>query len=253
MSFLRDFFAREVDFDDGMGLFGSLHIGLSLFFLILYAAVILFRGELRRFGHFKAVRYATGAVLSANMLIHYTGRIIIGEWRFSEDLPLHICFMANFFLIYILFTNNKGSLFSVIYYFTMIGPLPAAVFPDISRTWSGYLFYQFIISHHVMMLCGLYCAFVLEYETAPRSAVRAFVFGNSYVAAMAVFNRIFGTNYIMLGQLPEQLYRFFPFLNTMPAVFWLELVGIAALAAAYFLWAATEKHPPLGKRREHIG
>lgn len=249
MSFLRDLFARKVDFDGGMELFGALHIGISLFFLTLYASVILFRGELRRFGHFKAIRRTMGAVLLANMLIHYAGRIIIGEWHFSEDLPLHICFVTNFFLIYILFTDNKGSLFSVIYYFTVIGPLPAAVFPDISRTWSGYLFHQFIISHHVMLLFSLYCAFVLQYETSSSGAVRAFVTGNCYVALMGIFNRVFGTNYIMLGELPDRLYRAFPFLYAMPALFWLELAGIAALTAAYLLWERTEKRPTLIKRR----
>lgn len=253
MSFLHDLFARKVDFDSGMELFGALHVGISLFFLSLYAAVILFRGELRRFGHFGLIRRTMGAVLLANMLIHYAGRVIIGEWRFSEDLPLHICFVTNFFLIYILFTDNKGSLFSVIYYFTVIGPLPAAVFPDISRTWSGYLFHQFIISHHVMLLFSLYCAFVLQYETSSSGAVRAFVTGNCYVALMGIFNRVFGTNYIMLGELPDRLYRAFPFLYAMPAVFWLELAGVTALAAAYLLRARTEKRPPLGKRRTHKG
>lgn len=245
MEILHYIFARNVEQDGGMLLFGALHIGISLIFLILYTALIIFRGEVRRFGHFKAIRRTMGTILLANMLIHYSGRIAIGEWHFSEDLPLHICFVANFFMIFILFTDNKGSLFSVIYYFTMIGPLPAAVFPDISRTWSGYLFWQFIISHHVMLLCGLYCAFVLEYKTTLKDAVWAFVLGNAYVGAMAAFNRVFGTNYIMLGELPEQLYRVFPFLNTMPAVFWLELVGVLSLAAAYFLRTATQKRPPL--------
>lgn len=249
MAFLRDFFSREVDFDDGLELFGALHIAISAFFLILYALLIVFRKRLRKFGHFKAIRRGMSAILFANMLIHYTGRIAIGEWHLSEDLPLHICFVANFFMMYILFTDNKHSLFSVIYYFTLIGPLPAAVFPDLSRTWSGYLFHQFIISHHVMLLFALYCAFVLEYETTPKHALYAFVIGNAYIGVMAVFNKIFGTNYIMLGELPEQLYEIFPFLDKMPAFFWLELVGILALTTAYALWAAIETRPPLKKRK----
>ena len=242
MEILNDIFRREVEFDSGMELFGALHIGISVFFLVLYAALIVFRFKLRRFGHFKAIRRGMAAILFANMLIHYVGRIAIGEWHLSEDLPLHICFVANFFMMYILFTDNKHGLFSVIYYFTMIGPLPAAIFPDLSRTWSGYLFWQFIISHHVMLLFSLYCAFVLEYKTSLKRAYLAFLFGNAYVAAMSVFNGIFGTNYIMLGELPEQLYRVFPFLNALPAFFWLELAGVLSLAAAYALQGAFNKH-----------
>ena len=246
MSVLYDFFKREVDFDGGMEIFGALHIGISVFFLILYTAVIVFRSKLRQFGHFQGVRRCMAAILFANMLIHYLGRTAIGEWRLSEDLPLHICFVANFFMMYILYTGNKHNLFSVIYYFTLIGPLPAAVFPDLSRTWSGYLFWQFIISHHVMLLFSLYCAFVLEYKTSLKHAAFAFVFGNAYVAAMSVFNKVFDTNYIMLGELPEQLYRIFPFLYVLPAFVWLEIVGIISLAAAYILWASVE-----GNRHKH--
>lgn len=248
---LHDFFSREVCYDSGLLLFGGLHLAISAFFLALYACVILFRMKLRKFGHFKLIRRIMAAILFTNMLIHYTGRIAIGEWRLSEDLPLHICFMANFLMMYILVTNNKRSLFAVVYYFTLIGPLPAAVFPDLSRTWSGYLFWQFIISHHVMLLFSLYCAFVLEYKTAPKCAVYAFFIGNAYVALISVFNRFFGTNYIMLGELPAQLYRVFPFLSALPAFVWLELVGMLAIIAAYALQAGVEKRPPLSKRQAH--
>lgn len=252
MELLRNIFAREVDFDSGVPLFGTLHITISVIFLLLYAAVIVFRAKLRGFGHFKAIRGIMAGILFANMLIHYSGRIIIGEWHFSEDLPLHICFVANFFMMYILFTDNKHSLFSVIYYFTMIGPLPAIILPDLSRSQSGYLFWQFIISHHVMLLFSLYCAFVLEYETSFKDACCSFLYGNAYVAAMAVFNGVFGTNYIMLGELPEQLYRVFPFLYALPAFVWLEFAGMSAIAAAYAVWAATEKRPTQTHRAHNV-
>lgn len=248
---LRDFFSREAEYDSGLELFGGLHLAISAVFLILYAAVIFFRFRLRKLGHFAAVRRVMAAILFANMLIHYSGRIAIGEWRLSEDLPLHICFVTNFLMMYILVTDNKRSLFSVVYYFTLIGPLPAAIFPDLSRTWSGYLFHQFIISHHVMLLFSLYCAFVLEYETSPKHAVYAFFIGNAYVALISIFNRVFGTNYIMLGELPAQLYRVFPFLRALPAFVWLELVGIFSIITAYWLWFGLEKRPPLKEQRAH--
>ena len=246
MELLDDIFAREVEYDSGMELFGALHIGISVFFLLLYAAVIIFRFKLRRFGHFEIIRRGMAAVLFANMLIHYVGRIAIGEWRLSEDLPLHICFAANFFMMYILSADNRHGLFSVIYYFTLIGPLPAAIFPDLSRTWSGYLFWQFIISHHVMLLFSLYCAFVLEYGTSLKHAYFAFLFGNAYVAAISVFNSVFGTNYIMLGELPERVCKALPFLNSLPAYVWLEFAGIFSIASAYALQGAFNKHtlPP---------
>lgn len=238
---MRTLFAREVEFDDGLKLFGGQHFAILAVFLILCILIIVFRNKLKRFGHSKTIRQMMSLVLFVNMVIHYTGRIAIGEWHFSEDLPLHICFVTNFFMMYILWTDNKYSLFSVIYYFTLIGPLPAIIFPDLSRSWSGYLFWQFIISHHIMLLFSLYSAFVLEYETSIRSAVSAFFIGNGYVGLISMFNLVFHTNYLMIGELPAQLYELFPFLNALPAVFWLEVVGIISLLAAYILWRAVSK------------
>lgn len=249
MGFLYNFFTRETTFDNGLELFGNLHIMISFFLLALYAVLIVFREKLIKFGHFNIIRRCMATVLLVNMLIHYSGRIAIGEWRLSEDLPLHVCFVANFFLIYILYTDNRHSLFSVIYYFTVIGPLPAIIFPDLSRTWSGYLFYQFIISHHIMLLFSLYCVFVLRYKTSVKSAFYAFLLGNAYVAAVSVFNRIFGTNYIMLGELPRHLYEIFPFLDKLPAFVWLETVGILALICAYALGTLFIKHSSAKKQR----
>ena len=37
----------------------------------------------------------------------------------------------------------------------------------------------------------------------------------------------------MIGELPAQLYVVYPFLDKMPAIFWLELVGILVLIVAY--------------------
>ena len=92
-----------------------------------------------------------------------------------------------------------------------------------------------------MLLFSLYCMFVLEYKTSLRSAISAFICGNIYVALLKLFNFIFETNYLMLGELPQQLYDLFPFLNVLPALFWLEIAGIIALAAAFIIWRVITK------------
>lgn len=214
-------------------LFGGLHLTLSVVFIAAAVALYLLRERLKAAGGKRAMRLAMAWILAANMLIHYSSRIILGIWRFDADLPFHLCFITNFFMIYILLSDNRGGLYRIIYFFTFIGPLPAMIWPDLDYSWESYTFYQFIISHHVMLLCSLYCLFVLEYDVPARSVIPAFLYGNALVAAMAVFNSIFGTNYIMMTELPEQLYEVYPFLSALPPVFWLELVGILAILASY--------------------
>ncbi len=230
-----DFFRKELPTDPGMKLFGGMHLAVSAVFLVLCVLLYLNRKRLQKIaekGHYRLFRTCAAALLIANMAVHYTARILIGEWHIGEDLPFHICFVTNFFMMYILLSDNRRNLYRVVYYFTFIGPLPAVIFPDLHRGPSGWVFYQFIISHHVMLLISLYCLWVAGYRPDTKGAVMAFFIGNAYVGLMAVFNSIFDTNYVMLGELPAQLYEVFPFLKFLPAVVWLELVGIAVLAAA---------------------
>lgn len=122
-----DFFAKELPNDSGMKLFGSMHIAISIVFLILLTLIVVFRKKLRKFEHYTVIRRTAAAILFANMFIHYAARIILGICSLEEDLPLHICFVTNFFMMYILFTDNKHKLYRVVYFFTLIGPLPAIV------------------------------------------------------------------------------------------------------------------------------
>ncbi len=217
---------------DRLELFGDVHIALSFLEVAAALLIFFFRHKLRALPQ-RATRIAMAAVLGGNMAVHYLSKILLGVWSFDTDLPLHICFITNFFMIYILLTDNKRNIYRIIYYFTFIGPLPAMIWPDLEYGWQSYTFYQFIISHHIMLLISLYCLFVLEYRVELRSVLPAFVGGNAVIFAVAVFNRIFGTNYIMMNELPDQLYEVYPFLGAFPPIVWLELVGVLAMAAAY--------------------
>ncbi len=214
-------------------LFGGVHIALSVIFLLLAVCLYLFADRIRKFGHFTAVRRVCAGILAVNMLLHYSSRLILGIWRFEEDLPLHICFVVNFFMIYILLSDNFGGLYRVIYFFTFIGPIPAIIWPDLNYSMDSYTFWQFVISHHVMLLCSLYCLFVLEYKTKMKYIIHSFIIGNTYIGAVWIFNRTFGTNYVMMTELPAQLYEVYPFLDLLHPIIWLELVGIAVLFISY--------------------
>lgn len=226
---MADFF---IGTPNRLELFGGLHIGLSVVFITLYILMFVFRRQIARFGHFRAVRLTMATLLLGNMAIHYISKLVLGVWSFDTDLPLHLCFITNFFMIYILYTDNRHDLYRIVYFFTYIGPLPAMIWPDLRCSYDSYIFYQFIISHHIMLLCSLYCLCVLKYRTNVRSLLPAYVIGNAVIGSVMLFNMHFGTNYIMMNELPDQLYEVYPFLHALPPLFWLELVGMLAMLAA---------------------
>ncbi len=229
MAAIADFF---IGVPNDLVLFGPLHIALSGSFAVLYVLLFIFRKKVAEFGHFKVIRMVAASVLLLNMVIHYVSKIILGVWTFDTDLPLHLCFITNFFMIFILYTDNKWGLYRVVYFFTFIGPLPAMIWPDLRCSYDSYIFYQFIISHHVMLLISLYCLCVLKYDTSVKCTLPTIVIGNVVVGAVMLFNQAFGTNYIMMNELPHQLYEVYPFLYLLPPLVWLELVGILAVFAS---------------------
>jgi len=226
---MADFF---IGTQNRLPLFGALHIGLTVGAFILYALVFAFRKKLSDCAHLKAIRISMALVLLLNMAVHYSSRLLLGIWRFEEDLPLHLCFIANFLLIYIMLTDDRRGLYGTVYFFTLIGPLPAMLFPDLSYSCDSFIFYQFVISHHFMLLCSLFCLLVFGYKSSPQNVPSALITGNLLVASVMVFNKVFGTNYIMTDELPAQLYEHFPFLAALPPLFWLELSGVVCILVA---------------------
>ncbi|MEG1704953.1 MAG: TIGR02206 family membrane protein [Clostridia bacterium] len=216
----------------GFNIFGILHISITIVTIIGAIMLFVFRDKLKRFKNKKNIRYIMAAVLFINMAVYYISLILRNDYTWKTDLPLHFCFITGYLFMFILITGNK-KLYKIIYFFTFVGPIPAILLPDLTQTYDRFIFWQFIISHHVMLLTSMYVLVVLEYKVEKSDIFKAFIAGNILAATMAIFNSICGTNYIMMGELPEHIYRIFPFTAYLPPIIWLELAGLIAVSIAY--------------------
>lgn len=213
-------------------MFNELHIFLIVSLLILAVIMFMARFKLREFKYKENIRYIMATVLLLNMVVYYLGLFITKTFSPIDELPLHLCYVTNFFMIYVLFKGDK-KLYKIVYFFTFIGPLPAIIWSDLTYTYDVYEFWQFIICHHVMLLTSLYLLFVLNYRVESKYMLRAFLIGISYIAVVNIGNNIFGTNYVMLTSLPENTLKLYPFLRNIPSIFPLLTVGILAFLFAY--------------------
>ncbi len=213
-------------------MFNKLHLTMVILLILLSLILFLARRKLKEFKYKEKVRYVMGTILSLNMIIYYVGMFATNTFNIMEDLPLHLCFMTNFFMIYILFSGNK-KLYKIIYFFTFIGPLPAIIWSDLRHTYDVYEFWQFIICHHLMLLTSLYLLLVLDYKVEFKDMLPAFLVGVIYVVIVNIGNNIFGTNYIMMTSLPENTLKLYPFLKDIPAIIPLFLVGMLAFLISY--------------------
>ena len=131
-----------------------------------------------------------------------------------------------------MFRGNK-KLYKIIYFFTFIGPLPAIIWSDLKATYDTCEFWQFIISHHFMIITSIYLLFVLKYKVEAKYMLPAICIGMTYIGLMSVINNIFHTNYVMLTDLPETVKNMYPFLTFFPPIIPLFVVGISAFFLSY--------------------
>ncbi len=213
-------------------LFGPMHIFLSVTTVVIALLIFKYKDKLRTLKFKENIRYILAAILFINMSVYYISKIILKTYDWRLDLPLHFCFITGYIFMYVLITGNR-KLYSIIYFFTFVGPIPAIIWPDLKFDYDRLIFWQFIISHHFMLLSSIYVLVVLEYKIHKKDILKAYVTGNIIVFVMAIFNGIFNTNYIMMGQLPSHIYRIYPFVKYMPPIFWLELVALTAIFIAY--------------------
>lgn len=227
--FWSDFFLDETDDITKLNLFGPAHIFLLLMTIALAVLLYWKRDDIKRWKYRQSVRYVMAGVFFVNMLLLYTYFILTGVYTWKLHLPLHLCFISGYLLCFVLVTGNR-KLFGSGLFFYLDCPLPAMLWPNTPMRIDRFLSWHFVISHHILLLTGLYCLFVLEYKIEKKSMIKAFVLGNIIFVFVFAFNKVFGTNYIMTDTLPPHILQLFPFLKyfNIP-ILWLELCGIAMM------------------------
>ena len=214
-------------------LFGITHILCIIFIIISVFLIFKFKDKLIKFGNFRKIQISMAVIMFLNFVIYYGSKIMLGTYDYKIDLPLHFCFVTGFIFMYILLTNNKNNLYRIIYFCTFVGPIPAIILPDITQCFNRYIFWQFFISHHIMLLFSVYSLVVFKYKVLKKDIFLTYIVGHIFIIMITIFNNIFGTNYVMLTNLPEHIYELLPFTKYLYPIIWLEIASIVALAISY--------------------
>ncbi len=242
---MLDFFSFEPGIFN-FEVFGWIHILITVVMLIGIFLIYIHREKINAIkNQSKIFRYSISIIMLVNMIVYYLEAIINGRYSLEIHLPLHLCFISGFFFMYVLITNNK-KLFKYAYFFSFIGPLPAIIFPDLITGFDRFIFWHFIISHHLFLVASQYCLFVLNWEVSKNDIIKSFGVANIYFLFILIFNTTFNTNYVMTTELPTHLIDLFPFLETFNhPVFWLYLAGILTIIVAYVPIRVKEKENAL--------
>lgn len=228
---IKEFFLDEV-IGIPFHLFGIVHFGCITFLIILLILIYKNRNKIKKIKRKKKIKIIMFIILISNMLIWYGSYIYYGIYDIKIHLPLHFCFIAgNLFMIYLLTGLRK--LYKITFFFTFIGPLPAVIFPDLVSSFDAYIFYQYFISHHLLMAFSYFVLYMDDFHITKKHMIQAFFLINLLLIIMMKVNDIFGTNYIMSKELPAHIYKLFPIFRNISPFIILEITGIIVLVILF--------------------
>lgn len=230
-SVVKEFFVDEKM--SGFNLFGPLH--LFLIGLVFLGLTLIYRNRNRiaNIKNKKAIRYTLCIILFLNMMVYYGELIYYGNYTWKSHLPFHFCYISGFSFMYYLLTE-KRSIYKIVYFFAFIGPLPAILWPKMVSTFDSFIFYQWIISHHVFLLGSFFVYFMDHFDLNKRDVYRTFLTAQMIFIVMSIFNFFFKTNYIFSNEIPDYMFQLYPFLKYInyPLVL-IEILGFIVLGCAY--------------------
>lgn len=199
---MKSYFAREF-IGEKFQIFSNQHL---LALLAIFIIVILLygnRNNLRQEKVNKTVRYTLAALLLLQELSLNVWRLSTGLWEIQTSLPLHLCGVA-ILCSAVMLVRKQYLIYELVYFWGLGGALQALLTPDIiDFNFPHYRFFQYFLSHGLIIIAALFMTFVERYRPTWRSIGKTMVVTNLYMVVIAMFNALTGANYLFICQKPE--------------------------------------------------
>lgn len=233
---MKEFFS----FEGGIGfkMFGPTHIITLLLFALCIVLLYNNKEKLKKFKYKDKIPYIAAVILFLNRFIFCGALKHFGIYNIKYDLPLHFCFIAAYVFILAVITKSN-TITKMSYFFSIAGPLVAIIVPNTTQNMGiqlgadRYIYYQFVIAHHFLVLANLYNLWVMDLNVKGKDAIVSLAWGNIIVFFVNIYNYFAGTNYSMLKEIPKEAVDVFPFLNFGPPIMWLEIGALIMIGIAF--------------------
>lgn len=171
-------------------------------------------------------------VLLAAIYIALTiSKILTNQWSVEYNLPLHLCDLSAWTIVYALATR-KPAAFEAGFYWGLVGGLMAILLPNLGQI--DWYFIPFFIWHAFLIAGPLYMMRADNLWPTSRGLYRSLALVIAIGAVMMPLNSLLHSNYMFLNEsissfeamgLPDWP-GYLPFLLVMAlALFWLALLG----------------------------
>ena len=218
-------------------LFSKTHFAALATILFLNVVIFFMRKHIRKTVLKDIIRYGLGITLIAQEISLNLFRYWNGTWSFATSLPLHLCGFAVICCAIIALTKNE-KLYSVVYFWGIGGATMALITPDLSTYgFPHFRFYQFFISHGLIVTTILYMTFIEQYRPTIKSFRKSFVTLNLLLIPIGLVNYLTGGNYFFIAR-PPQTASLIDLLGPWPFyILWFEVLGLVLFALCYIPFA----------------
>jgi len=220
--------------DNPFHFFSSSHYNALIILVILYLFLFLYRNKIKNnLALDNKLRITIASLLILQEIAFNLWRYFNGIWSVANSLPLHLCGIS-IILSAIMLLNNKYLLFEINYFWGLGGAIQALFTPDIGMYgFPHFRFFQFFVSHGLIVLAVLYMIFIMGYRPKHKSVWKIILITNIYMIFIAGFNMLSGGNYLFICHKPVNG-SIIDFMGPWPwYILTLELVGIISFYLYY--------------------
>lgn len=182
--------------------FSPSHWSVLILIAVLNSLVFIFRTKIRANLPTATISIIMAALLLLFEICGQAWAVLNGIWSIQYSLPLHLCGISTFLCALMLFTKSYA-LYEVAYFWGLAGATQALLTPDISFGFPHFIFFQFFVSHALIVTSCLWITFIEGFRPYFRSVWKAFGVTNIYMVLIAILNYLIGSNYLYICHKPE--------------------------------------------------
>ena len=204
--------------------------GCGLF--IILALLIFLTKKYLPSKHLKSLAFFLGLTCLVNEILGHGFLLFSGHWDISYGLPLQLCDITLFLSAFLLLLQKK-ELFEISYYWGVSGAINAIINPVYYWGDSGWWFFNFYLSHGLIILGPLWAIFIWNMQPNSKSILKNFLYIQLLIPIIGSLNWILGTNYMFINK-PPQINSIFSFSKTPWHLLGIELGVLVWFSLLYF-------------------
>ena len=121
----------------------------------------------------------------------------IGIWTIESSLPLHLCGLSSILSGTILFWRKQW-VYECLFFWGIPGAFHSLLTPEFTVGTSGFLFYEYYISHGGIILSAIYLTWVLGMKPRQGSWLKIFLYSQLLLPVIGFINYMINANYMYL-------------------------------------------------------